>query len=978
MNKFMLLFVLVPEILFAQLFLNEISSVGGYEDSEGQDCDWIEVINIGSYTVNLSSFFLSDKLNNRTKWNFPNDTLESMQQILILCSGKDRRYRDSTTFYHANFKISNNETIILSDSMGNILDQKSSSTDRSLISEGRSPNGFGSWCYFNNPSPGISNNINWCYTDITEEPSVSLSSGWYVNAEHLTITVPNNSNVYYTLNGDIPDTNDYKYTDTIWLDSTTVLSARAFSTINALPSEVTDRTYIFNEDNFSLPVFSIITDSLNLWDWNTGIYISGPYAESSYPYYGSNFWNSWPRFSRLEYFNKNKIKEAEEWLDLEIHGGWSRGEAQKSFRFDFKSKYSGDLEVPLIPQKSFIESYNNINLRNGGQHVWSTKIQDGLISQVVSETNVDNMAYQSCLLYLNGKYWGVYGIREKMDKHYIINNYQIDSIDLIGSKGVYEGSDIDFIESYDLLIDTDVNSQSFYTLAHERFDLKNYIDYFIIQTYIQNKDWLGIAWGVNNVKLWRSKDQNGKWRYLLYDTDAAFGYFGQNENENYLHYVTNPETWSHHSALFKKMLTNDQFKCEFVNRYADLINTIFHPDTFSVIANKIKDEIYNAMPNHISRWEDYDQDEGPPFRNGHISPISSVLEWTHSIDDILYYNANRNSTARTHLNEELGLNGQFKVFLDVFPLSSGVINISTIQPKSYPWNGIYFDGCTIDLSAVPNSGYIFCNWTSNNIDETQICLDTINLYLSNHDTIIANFRECTVSNLSISLDTIENALSSLFDTGYGPYQDQWFLDDVQIEGINDSVFSPLHTGYYSVLVTDKDGCSSLSNPFLFDCNKLLETILLQDSITNSLYVNCIGGTKPYSYEWFIDSVYIGYLEDNSLDVYTNGTYYVIVEDINGCRSSTPTVISNELEVNIFPNPTTDLINLEFIMLYGQKYIISVFDIYMNIYHYIELPVKDHCIFYTHTFNLDINKAGVYLIKLESSNNQIIKRFIYLE
>ena len=48
MKKFILLFVLMPEILFAQLFLNEISSVSGYEDSDGKDCDWVEVINIGS------------------------------------------------------------------------------------------------------------------------------------------------------------------------------------------------------------------------------------------------------------------------------------------------------------------------------------------------------------------------------------------------------------------------------------------------------------------------------------------------------------------------------------------------------------------------------------------------------------------------------------------------------------------------------------------------------------------------------------------------------------------------------------------------------------------------------------------------------------------------------------------------------------------------------------------------------------------
>ena len=85
-----------------------------------------------------------------------------------------------------------------------------------------------------------------------------------------------------------------------------------------------------------------------------------------------------------------------------------------------------------------------------------------------------------------------------------------------------------------------------------------------------------------------------------------------------------------------------------------------------------------------------------------------------------------------------------------------------------------------------------------------------------------------------------------------------------------------------------------------------------------------------------------------------------------------------MEVNIFPNPTSELMNLQFIRLYGEKYTISVFDLHMNILHYIELPKTDHNMLYTHTFNLDINRTGLYFIRLESSDNQISKRFIYLE
>ncbi|GIR59477.1 MAG: hypothetical protein CM15mP65_20580 [Crocinitomicaceae bacterium] len=62
-----------------------------------------------------------------------------------------------------------------------------------------------------------------------------------------------------------------------------------------LPSSTVDRTYIINELNHELPVFSIITDDENLWDWNTGIYVAGPNAGPNYPHFGSNFWQPWSK-----------------------------------------------------------------------------------------------------------------------------------------------------------------------------------------------------------------------------------------------------------------------------------------------------------------------------------------------------------------------------------------------------------------------------------------------------------------------------------------------------------------------------------------------------------------------------------------------------------------------------------------------------------------------------------------------------------
>ena len=83
----------LPLMTFGQLVINEFCSKGSVEDFDVENNDWIELINTSSSTLNLSNYSLSDNINNISKWNFSSGELDSMQKILILCSGKDRKER---------------------------------------------------------------------------------------------------------------------------------------------------------------------------------------------------------------------------------------------------------------------------------------------------------------------------------------------------------------------------------------------------------------------------------------------------------------------------------------------------------------------------------------------------------------------------------------------------------------------------------------------------------------------------------------------------------------------------------------------------------------------------------------------------------------------------------------------------------------------------------------------------------------------
>ncbi len=709
---------------------------------------------------------------------------------------------------HCNFKLSNGETIVISNTAGNISD--SLTIPNSLfngISYGRSPDGNNNWCFFDQPTPNENNLNSWCYDGIESQPEIQTPSGWYINQVDVNFNSNSQTDIRYTSNGDVPDLNDSILNSSISFNSSTVFSAKAFSNQNHLPSEVIDRTYIINEQNHNLPVFSIITDEDNLWDWNTGIYVMGPNANvNNYPHFGSNFWEPWSKWSRMEFFDADQNKQFETQFDLEIHGGWSRAEPQKSFRIDTKSIYKGSIEYPLISGKSHIDDFNNFNLRNGGQHGWNSRIQDGIISKLVKETNIDRMGYEPAIVYLNGDYWGLYGIREKIDEHYVESNHGMrsDKVDLLNRDSALAGSSNHFMESFEIIQNTSIQDTGFINIFSSRFDIENYIDYFITQTYIQNMDWMGIAWGLNNVKLWRPDTLGGVWRYVLYDTDASFGYFGQNIWDNYINAARFPTVSSEHSQIFSKVLMNHDFKCKFTNRYDDLINTIFQPNYFNQISDELKNSISSAIPTHINLWAS----QG--------SGLNSFSQWSNAISSISSYNSARIATARSHINQSLNLQGQRTVQLDVYPPNTGKINISTISPDIYPWNGVYHGGCPLNITAIADSGYSFSHWESNAITANNLEDENLhNINLNSGYTFRAHFTTCDEA-LEVTIENSKDGFLISNVTGFSTdILYQWYANGQPVS--NDSIIYNPSNGVYKLYVTSGN-CQMLSNLFIYEEN----------------------------------------------------------------------------------------------------------------------------------------------------------------
>ena len=601
-------------------------------------------------------------------------------------------------FFEAKFKLSRNgETIYLTNPLGSTIDQQTYSEMQPDNSWGRKPDGSSNWCLIKNPTPLASNNSSTCYTGYAAAPVFSIGAGFYSSSQWIALvnSTPGGT-IRYTTNGNEPTSSSPAYSSPIHLTSSKTIRARVFAS-GYLPSPIVTNSYIIGDD-IDLPVFTITTDSLNLWDYNTGIYVMGPNADPNTPYFGANFWQDWKKPAAIEYYDKDKNRLFSFDAEIKIYGNYSRAKPQKSFEINMKDKYgTSKLNYTFIPDKPSLTETDNLLLRNSGTDWNVTHFRDALMQRVMKNTHTGYLAADPVVLYLNGSYWGVYQLDENHDHHWIKNNYGLDDdeIDYMKEHGstieVKEGSSDMFWTAYNFATQNSANGSGYYSTLSGYWDLENLKDYFIAETYYNNGDWIG-DW-TNNIKIWRPKAAGGKLRYLMYDLDFGLGYTGSWQ-DNRLAIAINPTATSYSSNLFDALLGNSQFKREFINRYADLINTIFKPSNMLPVLHQFQDSMEHDMVAHFSKWG------------------STVNNWHSKINVATSFINNRPAKARDQIEAQFNLNGQVTLTFQASPAGAGRIQVSTIIPESLPWTGVYFNGNPVTITAIPNPGYTFDRWNS--------------------------------------------------------------------------------------------------------------------------------------------------------------------------------------------------------------------------------------------------------------------------
>ena len=772
--KFIALFILIiihTGILHAQVTINEIMLVNNQTlaDEDGDFESWLELYNYSDDPESLRVFGLSDDSGSPWKWVFPDTAIHPGEFMMIWLSGKDRNQPGSPL--HTGFSPENTGTTLrLTSLQGVLVDAAEVPEMPSDHSWGRFPDGTGTFFIFTQPTPGSPNTDKY-YAEILAPPKFSVQPGFYSGPKLLELHHDDPGvTIYYTTDGAVPDTSSIRYEGPIGLtprspDSNYVSmirttppegEARGYGwfapevrldkghVIRAvavkpgwLPSSPSTGTWFPGLEQLDLSVLSITVPEESFFDNEYGIYVPGAIYDSLG--FGDDVWGrpnanyfqrgvEWEREASLEWFDDGRQVFQQD-IGVRIHGGGSRVIPQKSLRLYARSDYGqSHIHHQVFPHEPYSE-FKRLILRNSGQDFFqrTTMFRDAFMQRLVAGLNVETQAYRPSVLFLNGEYWGIHNIRERYDKHYLERRYEVpeEHLDLLeGQDYANEGDNAHYLDMLAYIEEHGVADTGHLEHISGMMDLKNFIDYNILQLFFRNTDW-----PANNIDFWRYSgppnphipELDGRWRWLVFDLDFGYGLQeGHGSLEfDMVRFVLDPEEvtyanppWA--SFLIRSLLENPDFRDDFLRRFADLLNSTFTPERSKSLINDMAEVIRPEMPRHIDRWS-----HPPTFRH-----------WEQHVDVMLRFAEERPAHQVAHLRDHFGL-GQPRIVSVVLPeAGTGRIHLNTLElglPLDGPesaglrnrddgsktWEGRYFPDIPVRLEAEPSAGYRFSHWVVN-------------------------------------------------------------------------------------------------------------------------------------------------------------------------------------------------------------------------------------------------------------------------
>lgn len=484
----------------------------------------------------------------------------------------------------------------------------------------RTTDGGAEWSFTSNPTPGSANQQGGGFATVRlEAPVVDTPAGLFSGSKTVSVSIPVGATLRYTTDGTTPTLTNGNTSETgvFTVSNTTCLRFRLFQD-GYLPSAVVTRSYIADNGNEPFPIMSIVTDPQSLFEGDYAIF---NYSENGRPGNGqSSAYNAnmeWDRPVNFEFITTDNECVISQECDLSSCGGWSRAFTPHSFKLKAGKAYEhlNSFDYQFFSEKPFLK-HKVLQIRNGGNDT-SCRIKDPALTQIAgtSGLHIEYQSWQPVHVYVNGESYAVLNMREPNNKDYGQSNYGVDT-DLMDQFEICPDSGYVQMrgtkESFTRLCNLakTASDPASYEEICKLVDIDEYVNYMAVELYIGNSDW-----PQNNVKGFRDV-ADGKFRFVLFDTDHGFGtstplytFFGK---QTYTFDRLYGYDWSKGQSidgsrltkenefvtLFRNMLANDTFRRKFIDAFCIVGGSVYAPERVMEVVSRM--ETYLSQGYYVS------------------------------------------------------------------------------------------------------------------------------------------------------------------------------------------------------------------------------------------------------------------------------------------------------------------------------------------------------------------------------------------
>ena len=470
------------------------------------------------------------------------------------------------------------------------------------------------------------------YSQAQDTVMFSARGGFYEDVFALQLDCQNPQNhIRYTTNGNRPTAQSPLYEEPLTLNEHLYSKSDIYTIINCpeqdffLPDSVRHciviRAAVFDEndscisqvktnsyfiralgcDTHGLPAISLCADSLDLYDYETGIFVPGIHFDSLEPYFTGNYFmtgREWERLSNFEFCELDNTGVNQQ-VGLRTHGKQSRWRSQKGMKVYAREEYGKKRFKHKFFETLPIESFKHLTLKPFGAAWNGSGCKDYICSRMAQQLDMEWQASRPAVLFLNGEYWGVYYVAEKTDERFLEDHLGVnpDSVTIIDVWNDLEcGNSDNFYALRTWMEQADLSDDEQYTYAKEHIDIDNFIDYYILELFAANLDW-----PATNTRMWQLGDS--KWRWIFFDGDACleaqdFDVFANATYDGDGGYPSSRRA----TLFFRRLLENEHFKEQFANQFNQLVYSTLSYQNTKPYFDYIKATLTNEVPNQSHRF----------------------------------------------------------------------------------------------------------------------------------------------------------------------------------------------------------------------------------------------------------------------------------------------------------------------------------------------------------------------------------------